>query len=170
MHMRLPDLETERLALRRPRLTDVPALFRFLGDPAAMRHTHLDSSLRQCRRRIAVHERYRSRDGCAPWTVIEKASGEIIGWGGLYHDPFDRDWGVEVGYSFHPNAWGRGYATELVLASLQQADQVLALPEVWAFAQPDNVGSRRVLEKTGFEEVRFVPEMARFLYRRGRMS
>jgi ribosomal-protein-alanine N-acetyltransferase len=46
------------------------------------------------------------------------------------------------------------------------ADTVLRLPEVSAFARPENVGSRRVLEKSGFELVRFVPEMERFLYRR----
>ncbi|TQV77816.1 GNAT family N-acetyltransferase [Denitrobaculum tricleocarpae] len=162
----MSDLQTAHLSLRRPRLSHVPALFRFLGNPDAMRHTHVDLTLRDCRRRIAVHERFRRRDGCAPWTVAEKASGGIIGWGGLYHDPFDRRWGVEVGYAFHPDVWGRGYATELVTASLKLADEVLALPEVWAFAQPDNAGSRRVLEKTGFAEIRFVPEMGRILYRR----
>lgn len=163
-------LNTERLALYRPRLADAPALFRFLGDREAMRHTQVDATLRACRRRIAAHEHARRRDGCAPWTVVEKASGEIVGWGGLYHDPFDRRWGIEVGYAFHPKVWGKGYATELVTAGLRQADRVLALPEVWAFAQPDNLGSRRVLDKTGFTEVRFVPEMARILHRRMRPS
>jgi [ribosomal protein S5]-alanine N-acetyltransferase len=46
------------------------------------------------------------------------------------------------------------------------ADNVLQLPEVNAFARPENVASRRVLEKVGFELVRLVPEMERFLYRR----
>jgi ribosomal-protein-alanine N-acetyltransferase len=45
---------------------------------------------------------------------------------------------------------------------------VLALPEVRAFARPDNAASRRVLERAGFEVVRFIPAMERFLYRRGR--
>lgn len=162
--------ETARLILRHPILADVPALFEFLGDAKAMRHTHTDASLRACRRRVAVHEWRRRRDGCAPWTIVTKAEGRIIGWGGLYNDPFDPGWGVEVGYSFHPSAWGRGYATELATACTAIADQILKLPEVKAFARPENVGSRRVLEKAGFEVERFVPEMERFLYRRGRPS
>jgi len=64
----------------------------------------------------------------------------------------------------------RGYATELTTACTSLADNVLQLPEVCAFARPENIGSRRVLEKAGFELVRFVPEMARFLYRRGRQG
>ena len=90
------DVETPRLILRRPCLTDVPALFRFLGDAQAMQHTHIDASLRECRRRVAVHEWRRRRDGYAPWTIIAKSDRQIIGWGGLYNDPFDAGWGVEV--------------------------------------------------------------------------
>lgn len=162
------DIETARLALRRPTLADVPALFAFLGDAEAMRYTHCDATLRACRRRIAVHERRRRRDGYAPWTIVTKADGRIVGWGGLYDDPFDPGWGVEVAYHFHPATWGRGYASELVAACTDVADHVLGLPEVSAFARPENAGSRRVLEKAGFAVVRFVPEMERFLYRRQR--
>ena len=83
------DLETSRLILRRPRLTDVPALFEFLGDVEAMQHTHAHASQRECRRRVAVHEWHRRINGYAPWTILTKSDGRIIGWGGLYDDPFD---------------------------------------------------------------------------------
>lgn len=161
-------IETDRLMLRRPTLADAPRLFEFLGDAAAMRFTHADASLRECRRRVALHERRRQRDGFAPWTIIAKAEARIIGWGGLYNDPFDPGWGVEIGYYFDPAAWGRGYATELAAACTSLADNVLRLPEIHAFARPENLGSRRVLEKAGFEALRFIPAMERFLYRRGR--
>ena len=51
------NIETSRLILRRPLLADVPRLFEFLGDPYAMRYTHADGTLSQCRRRIAVQEK-----------------------------------------------------------------------------------------------------------------
>ena len=82
-------METARLILRHPSLADVPAFFAFLGDAAAMRYTHAEASLRACRRRIAVHERRRRHDGVAPWTIVSKEEDRIIGWGGLYDDPFD---------------------------------------------------------------------------------
>jgi ribosomal-protein-alanine N-acetyltransferase len=162
------ELETPRLRLRPLALTDVPAHFAYLGDAGAMRHTQVARDLRDCRRRLAVHEYRRRHDGYAPWTVIDKTDGRIVGWGGLYDDPFDPGWGVEVGYAFHPEVWGRGYATELVTVCLQIADDVLALPEVGAFARPQNAASRRVLEKCGFQELGFVPALKRMQYRRAR--
>jgi ribosomal-protein-alanine N-acetyltransferase len=164
------NFETGRLVLRQPKLADVPTLFEFLGDIEAMRYTHADTSLRGRRRRVAVHEWRRRRDGYAPWTVVTKADNRIIGWGGLYDDPFDPGWGVEVGYFFHPNAGGQGYATELMEACTFVADDVLRLPEVRAFARLENIRSRPVLEKAGFELMRFIPEMERLLFRRGRHS
>jgi len=131
-----------------------------------MRHTHAHDSLRDCRRRVAVHERQRRRVGCAPWTIIERANGHIVGWGGLYVDPFDPGWGVEIGYFFSPSAWGRGYATELAMACLRVAERDLGLAAISAFAHPANHASRRVLEKAGFVVVRHVPEMDRLLYGR----
>ena len=160
------DVETSRLILRRPRLAHVPALFEFLGDTDAMQYTHAHVSLRECRRRVAVHEWRRRQNGYAPWTIMAKSKRQIIGWGGLYDDPFDPGWGVEVAYFFHPSAWRLGYASEMVAACMGVADHALRLPEVQAFAHPANTGSRRVLEKASFEVVRFVPEMDRFLYRR----
>lgn len=162
------DIATGRLILRRPTLADAPILFEFLGNADAMLYTHADASLRQCRRRLAVHEWRRRSRGYAPWVVVAKADSRIIGWGGLYDDPFQPGWGVEIGYFFHPAAWRQGYATELTTACTAVADHVLRLPDISAFAHPENVGSHRVLEKAGFDVLRFVPEMNRLLYRRTR--
>jgi RimJ/RimL family protein N-acetyltransferase len=148
----------------------VPVLFRFLGDPLAMRFTHVDASLRDCRRRVAVHEWLRRRDGFAPWIAVRKNDGQIIGWGGLYNDPFEPGWGVEAGYHFDPKVWGQGYASELVAACIDVADRILQLPQITAFAHPENVASCHVLRKARFTQVRFVPEMDRFLYRRRRWA
>ena len=145
-------------------------MFEFLGDPVAMRFTLVDASLKVCRQRIAIHERLRRRDGYAPWTVISKDSNQIIGWGGLYNDPFDPGWGVELGYFFHPYAWGQGYGSELASAALEEATQKLQLPKVCAFARPENKVSRRLLEKAGFKYIRFVPEMERFYLERSLIS
>lgn len=88
----------------------------------------------------------------------------------MYEDPFDPGWGFEVGYYFRPEAWGNGYASELVRAALNVADDQLKPPEVWAMAHPDNIGSRRVLEKGGFIVVRHLVERNRLLLRRPRVS
>ena len=86
----------------------------------------------------------------------------------MYKDPFDPGWGVELGYSLHPAAWGQGYATELARACLDWADETLEAPEVWAFVHPDNTASRRVLDRAGFTKIRFLLEKERILLRRMR--
>jgi ribosomal-protein-alanine N-acetyltransferase len=160
------EFETDRLLFRWPRVSDAADFFQFLGDSDAMRYTQRLASLRACRRHIAAHRCQRRKVGCGPWTVLDKRDRRIIGIGGLYEDPYDTGWGVEVGYHFTPSAWGNGFATELTRLCLGVARDRLGLAEVRAFAHPDNTASRRVLMKAEFEEVRFVPEMERFLYRR----
>ncbi|BBK32913.1 N-acetyltransferase [Allostella humosa] len=144
----------------------MPALFAFMGDAEAMQHTHRQRSLRACRRHVAGHEWQRRRTGIAPWTVRALDDDRIVGWGGLYNDPFDPGWGVEIAYYFTPDCWGRGYASELTRASLEVARAAHGLGEVVAFAHPDNPGSRRVLEKAGFVAERFLPDMQRHFFRR----
>jgi RimJ/RimL family protein N-acetyltransferase len=158
-------LETTRLILRPPCPSDAPALFAFLGDATAMQHTTVQASLRDCRDYLAAHEQQRQRIGSAPWVITEKQTGATIGFGGLYEDPFEPGWGVEIGYFFAPAAWGNGYATELTLFCVALARQQARWPALCAFAHPKNLASQKVLLKAGFRQERFVQEMDRFLYR-----
>jgi len=157
-------LETNRLLLRKPLLSDAPDLLDILGNEEAMRLTRRLVGLRACRRYIVAHECQRRKVGYAPWVVLEKVRKAIIGFGGLYDDPFDVGWGIEVSYHFAATAWGKGYATELTRFSLQFAHERLGFAEVRAFAHPDNAASQRVLKKASFECQCFVPEMNRYLY------
>ena len=131
-----------------------------------MHFTHHHASPRDCARRLAGFEWQRRRRGFAPWAVLNKADDRLIAWGGLYEDPFDLGWGVELGYAFTPAVWGQGLATELATACLVWADTVLRFPETWAFVHLDNSASRRVLDRVGFTAVRYVPGMERLLLNR----
>ncbi len=159
-----PSHQTARLLLTPARPEDAPALFEFLGDPVAMRYTEHCVNLEACRHRIMTHEAQRATVGCAPWVISEITSQRVVGWGGLYDDPFDAGWGVELGYFFAPSSWGKGCATELGHACIAMARDELKLSGLRAFTHPDNVGSRKVLEKLGFIRKDFIPAMNRFLY------
>lgn len=156
---------TGRLVLRQFEQRDTPALYSIQSDQEAMCHTYAANSLRQCEERLSTFEDLRPAQGFAPWVVIERASGRVIGWGGLNVDPFDPGWGVEVSYFFDPAVWGRGFGTELVSYSVKHAFADLALSYVIAFAKPDNVGSIRVLEKCGFSFTNYEPRIERNQYR-----
>ncbi|KAM3561521.1 hypothetical protein MY1884_002349 [Beauveria asiatica] len=67
---------------------------------------------------------------------------------------------VELGYLFAPEVWGKGFATESVRAVLDvykrdvQPTDALFPREILAWVHEKNAGSRRVLQKVGFKEVR----------------
>jgi [ribosomal protein S5]-alanine N-acetyltransferase len=156
--------QTKRLSLDRYRSNDIEAVFSILGDAEAMRFTHFMADLAACRHHLETHEAQRAVLGYAPWVVRERQSRTVIGWGGLYDDPFDPGWGPEVAYFFSRAAWGHGFATELVGHSRDLGMTECGLDLIRAFAHPLNLASQRVLEKTGFARVDFVPEMDRWLY------
>ena len=70
----------------------------------------------------------------------------------------------EVGFVFHRDVWGRGYATEAARLLLGFGRDELRLRRVVATCHPDNIGSARVLEKAG---MRFEGRMRDHLRLRG---
>lgn len=155
---------TQRLCLRPFLASDVPSLFDFMGDGAAMQFTHVDGTASSLHARLLEHERQRVRLGFAPWVVLERKSAKIIGWGGLYLDANAPGWGLEVGYAFSPAVWDNGFATDLVQHALSHAFHTLGVSEVGAFAMPENHASIRVLEKSGFVLSGYVPALQRNRY------
>jgi [ribosomal protein S5]-alanine N-acetyltransferase len=92
--------------------------------------------------------------GFGPWVAFERGPGRFVGRGGLERTTVGGAEGVEILYALVPDAWGRGYATEIAVAAAQRADE-LRLEEVVGFTLTTNVASQRVLQKAGigFERV-----------------
>lgn len=58
---------------------------------------------------------------------------------------------TEVGYSMHPDFWGRGRGTEILKAVVGAGFDGGVISCFVAQAAAENAGSRRILEKTGFK-------------------
>ena len=56
-----------------------------------------------------------------------------------------------LGYAYGRAAWGRGIATEAARVMVEMGFDVLGLRRIWAACDPENTGSRRVLEKVGMQ-------------------
>lgn len=81
----------------------------------------------------------------APWGVFRE--GRLIGHGGLnFIEQFD---GVEVLWSLHPEAQGKGYATEVARAALAYGFDTLDLDQIFAITLEENRASRAVMERIG---------------------
>jgi [ribosomal protein S5]-alanine N-acetyltransferase len=88
--------------------------------------------------------------GFGYWLLRDRATGELVGRAGLQHTLLDGEDAVEAGWAIVPHRWGQGLATEAAAMSVRIGFYHLALTEIVAFALPENLASRRVMEKSGF--------------------
>jgi RimJ/RimL family protein N-acetyltransferase len=84
--------------------------------------------------------------------AAELIEGKIfIGFIGLNIPSFDAYFmpAVEIGWRLAAEYWGRGLATEGARAVICHAFETLKLPSLVSFTVPQNLRSRRVMEKLG---------------------
>jgi RimJ/RimL family protein N-acetyltransferase len=77
--------------------------------------------------------------------VEDKANTKFLGVADLAIGPH----GAVIGYVYCRHAWGRGIATEVARLLVDLAFQHFGVWRVWATCAPQNLASRRVLEKVG---------------------
>jgi len=115
------------------------------------------STPEQVAEQLALAAEEWERDGFGYWMFFDTASGEPVARGGLSRTEFDGRAEVEVGWTVAPDRWGEGLATELGAAALKVAFGDLGLPDTVAFTLPDNLASRRVMEKLRFAYEKTAP-------------
>jgi RimJ/RimL family protein N-acetyltransferase len=85
--------------------------------------------------------------GYGQWTVLEKASGEVVGRVGLWNP---EGWpGIELGWIIRRSRWGQGFATEAAQAALQWGWNNVDTDHIISIIPPDSLASVRVAEKIG---------------------
>ena len=85
--------------------------------------------------------------GYGIWAIVEDDSSQMVGYCGLrYLDELDE---VEVLYGLAKAYWGRGIVTQAAKAAVLYSFNVANLDKLIAMALPDNLASRRVIEKAG---------------------
>jgi RimJ/RimL family protein N-acetyltransferase len=89
------------------------------------------------------------------WAVQERDNGRVVGTVLLKPMPDANNQptsDVEVGWHLHPEAWGRGYATEAGRAVMERAF-VNGLQEVYAVVRPGNEASIAVTRRLGMTPI-----------------
>lgn len=151
MHM-----ETERLLLRRWQPEDLEPYAAICSDPEVMRYIGLG----QVRDRehssaaIAAFEREWERLGFGLAAVVEKTSGQFIGFCGLYagHCLCDSIPEIELGWRLGREWWGHGYATEAAKRMVSLAFDELGMASLISIIQTGNTASVKVAERLGMHE------------------
>ena len=141
-----PILETERLLLRVQQAGDFERYAEMLAHPSSL---HIGGPLlrHEAWRRFLQMPGAWVLQGFAMFSVVEKSSGRWMGQAG----PWCPDgWpGTEVGYSFHMDARGKGYATEACAAAMDYAFDTLGWDEVIHSISPENTASQTVAQRLG---------------------
>lgn len=142
------ELHTRRLRIRPWTGADRPAMERMVRDPDMMRHVTrgriwTDAEVDEILQRQARHLQ---RHGVCFGAVELVESGEVVGLAGL--QPHD-DGQFELGWWIWKEYWGRGLATEAMVAVVDHARDAMGLDRVVAVIDPPNIASRRVAEKLG---------------------
>lgn len=84
--------------------------------------------------------------------VIEKNTNSLIGEAGFFNS-FDDLSIIELGYILDSSVWGKGYGAELCEGMIKYCFSWIGVNEVIARMHAANIGSMRVCEKNGMQQV-----------------
>jgi RimJ/RimL family protein N-acetyltransferase len=148
-------IETERLRLRPFSRGDVDAVFSYRSRPDVaeylfdepMNHDECAEAVRLRTAQIA----FTSEGDKVILAVVRKADGRLIGevsliWRSLV------DQQAEIGYIFHPDAHGQGYAAEAARPLLAFGFEVMGLHRIYARCDARNRASSTVMRKLGMRQ------------------
>lgn len=138
--------------MRRFRADDLPALCEIFAKPEVWRFPFGRGFSREETERYLERQLVRQEQpGTSPGAAEERSTGRLIGYVVLTPP----EWlpevmpAVEIGWRLDPQWWGRGLATEGAHAVLEHGFRAMALDEVLAIYQPENVASGRVMKHLG---------------------
>ena len=154
-------IETERLIIREIRESDIDGMFEL--DSNAEVHKYLGNHPIKTKKEAEnviqfIKDQYKER-GIGRFAVIEKKSGEFIGWSGFKLNKGEKetlngfDNFIDIGYRFIPKYWKKGYGLESAIACLDFGFKTLNYDIIYGAADIENVGSNKILQRIGLQFV-----------------
>jgi len=145
-------LQLDGFVMRSLQCSDLDALAEIWADPEVTRFLPsrgVPISRENAEKSLQSFIKHWQERGYGVWAIVENNSSQMIGYCGLrYLDEIDE---VEVLYGLAQAYWGRGIATQAAQAAVSYGFNVAKLDKLIAMALPDNLASRRVIEKAGLQ-------------------
>jgi RimJ/RimL family protein N-acetyltransferase len=152
-------LETERLLLRDLSINDLEAMFKLDSNPDVHKYLGNNSITTKAaaEKNIAFIIKQYKENGIGRFAVIEKSSGNFIGWSGLKFNKgkaeslngFENF--IDIGYRLIPKYWQKGYGLESAIACLDYGFKTMNYNIIYGAAQTKNIGSNKILQKIGLQ-------------------
>jgi RimJ/RimL family protein N-acetyltransferase len=143
-------LLTDRLTIRKFEHGDWAALLEYASDAEVMAYIPGGVLDEEGAKRFVQTN---AGEDAKNYAVVLKENEKLIGH--IVFHPYFGGHTYEIGWVFHREFHGRGYATEAAAAFLQYGFGQLNLHRIIATCQPENVPSWRVMEKIGMRREGF---------------
>lgn len=146
-----PEIETERLFLRRITNDDVNEVFELRSNPETMKYIPrpLVKNNEDALAHIATIEERIQTNLAINWAITLKGSPKLLGIIGFYRlQP--ENYRAEIGYMILPEFHGKGIVPEAVKKLIAYGFEDLKLHSIEAVIDPENYASEKVLQKCGF--------------------
>ena len=154
----IDELTTKRLVMRGVRASDREAWIRLTGDERVWKFIGPDPlTPEQAWEKLLVKAGTYALTGMGNWAVCDRISGEVMGEFGFF-DAFrgieGTDGMIESGWSYFPQFWGQGIASEAGRAAHDWFDRHFPGRETFAIINAQNAGSLGVAANCGYKELR----------------
>ncbi|QWU15326.1 ribosomal-protein-alanine N-acetyltransferase [Paenibacillus sophorae] len=148
-----PILETDRFVLRQLKQDDSREIFQYFSLDEVTKFYDLESftNIEQAEELIDRWNQKFERNQGIRWGITLRSESRVIGTCG-FHGWMKNHYKAEIGYELTPEYWRQGYMTEVIQKIIEFGFNNLGLNRIEAFVEPENVGSRKVLEKIGLSE------------------
>lgn len=151
----MPDacFETSRTIVRDWRQSDLEHLIALRTNPRVMAHFPGTDSPEKIASYFPQMCQRSTERGYGFRPVFEKSTKQFMGFCGVTDVNFETHFtpAIEIGWSFLPDYWGKGLATETATAWLNFAFTGLQMSEIFAFAVLQNTKSHAVMKRLGMQ-------------------
>jgi [ribosomal protein S5]-alanine N-acetyltransferase len=153
MHEPTEIIVTPRLRLRSPIPSDLQILHdHVLSDAAVMQLALSGQPMLPPQSKEFIDRNFdHDASGKKLGVLIERATGQVIGFAGLLQSDVLGEIDYEIGFVLRRSAWSLGYATEIGRAQIEYGFATLGLRRLLALVSPKNGASISVLKKIGME-------------------
>ncbi len=154
-----PVLKSERILYREFKDTDALNLFLLRSNDEVMQHIDRPKmrSVSDAASMIeSINDAFKNKQGVS-WAIVERTSNTFMGYIGFWR-MMQEHCRAEVGYMLLPDFWRKGLMGEALRTVVKFGFNKLNLHSIEANCNPANVGSIKLLEKTGFNKEAYFRE------------
>jgi len=144
-------LKTNNLLLRPIRDADIIHVFNGLSHPDVIRYYGVSFfSLEETKVQMEWFAAIEKEQTGRWWAICDHQDEHFYGAIGL-NDIHPKHHRAEIGYWLLPEYWGKGYVPEAAEGVCRYGFMEMQLHRIYAYVEPENLGSTKVLQKLQFD-------------------